>query len=198
MAKGDILLIASVARSRGCGACGSTGSGSARCRTYGCASRSRGARTCRGACSLHRAERSLAVTQGLVVAMNGLDLVEARPAIYVIQGACVARVDTVGAGAGVHLVVAFAGDDLVVTAATSDAVVAAVAFEAVGPEAALEVVGPPATLEAILTGATLEAVLPVGPDERILACGACEDLRQGFVGGEERSDHNYHHRQQDV
>ena len=130
--------------------------------------------------------------------MNGLDLVKSGPAIYVIQGACVVCVDTVGAGASVYLVVPFAGEDLVVTAATPEPVVAAVAFEAVGPEVALEVVGPTATLEAVLTGATLQAVLPVGPQERIVACSAGQDLRQGLVGSEERSDHHYHHREQDV
>src|SRR5215203_488144 len=136
-----------------------------------------------------RAEGSLAVTQGLVVAVNGLDLVKAGSAIYIVHPVCVAREDKVVAVASIHLVVAVAKDDLVVALAAPEAVVAAVAFEAVGP---------PATLEAILPSTPREAVLPVGHDERIVACGACENLRQGFVGGEERSDHNYHHRQQDV
>src|SRR3712207_435139 len=37
-----------------------------------------------------------------------------------------------------------------------------------------------------------------GPEERIVACGAGQDLGQGLVGGEERSDHHYHHREPDV
>src|SRR5215211_4351964 len=92
-----------------------------------------------------RAEGSLAVTQGLVVAVYDLNLVEASSAIYVIHALGVARVDTVVAVASVHLVVAVAGDDLVVAVATPEAVVAAVAFEAVLP------------------AASREAVLPVGP-----------------------------------
>src|SRR5215204_4869817 len=79
-----------------------------------------------------RAEGSLAVTQGLVVAVNGLDLVKAGSAIYIVHPVCVAREDKVVAVASIHLVVALAAPE---------AVVAAVAFEAVGP---------PATLEAIL------------------------------------------------
>src|SRR5215216_4478746 len=136
-----------------------------------------------------RAEGSLAVTQGLVVAVNGLDLVKSGSAIYVVHPVGVARVDKVVAVASIHLVVAVARDDLVVALAAPQAVVVAVA---------LEVVGPTATLEAVLTGATLQAVLPVGPQERIVACGAGQDLRQGLVGSEERSDHHYHHREQDV
>jgi hypothetical protein len=93
-----------------------------------------------------RAEGSLAVTQGLVVAVNGLDLVEAGPAIYVIHPVGVACIDKVVAVAGVHFVVAFTGDDLVVTAATPEVVVAAVALEVVLPEVALEAVGPPRPL----------------------------------------------------
>jgi hypothetical protein len=89
-----------------------------------------------------RAEVSLAVTQGHVVAVYGLDLVEARPAIYEIYPVGVARVDKVVAAASVHFVVAVAGDDLVVAAAAPEAVVAAVALGVVGPEAALEAVGP--------------------------------------------------------
>src|ERR671921_462377 len=77
-----------------------------------------------------RAEGSLAVTQGLVVAVNGLDLVEARPAIYVVPPVCVARVDKVVAVASIHLVVAFARDDLVVPLAAPEAVLAALAFQA--------------------------------------------------------------------
>jgi hypothetical protein len=64
-----------------------------------------------------RAEGSLTVTEGLVVAVYGLYLVEARPAIYVIHPLDVARVDQVVAVASVDLVVAFARDDLVVALA---------------------------------------------------------------------------------
>src|SRR5687768_16012259 len=89
-----------------------------------------------------RAGSSLTVIQGPVVAVYGLDLVEAGPAIYVIQPVGVAGVDKVVAEAGVHLVVDFAGDDLVVAAATPLAVVATATPEAVGPAAALESVLP--------------------------------------------------------
>jgi hypothetical protein len=146
------------------------------------ASRSR-CRTCA------RLEGSLAVSLGLVPTVYGLDLVETRPAIYVIHPFGAARVDTVVSSAGVHLVAAFAGDDLVV---------AAVALEAILPTVALETVCPSATLEAVLPGATLEAVLPVCPHERIVAGGAGVDLRQRFLPDEERSSHHYHHREQDV
>src|SRR5215211_4854752 len=105
------------------------------------------------------AEGSLAVTQGIVVAVYGLDLVVTGPAIYVIHTVGVARVDKVVAVASIHLVVAFAGEDLVVAAATPEVVVAAVALEVVGPG---------------------------GPQKRIVAGGAGEDLRQGLVPGEER------------
>src|SRR5215204_958215 len=132
---------------------------------------------------------SLAVTQGIVVAVYGLDLVEAGPAIYVILALGVARVDKVIAVASVHLVVAFAGDDLIVAAATS---------EVVTPVATPEAVVPAAALEAVLPVATREAVVCVGPDKRIVAAGAGEDLRQGFVCGVERSYHHCHHREQDV
>src|SRR5829696_2598173 len=145
-----------------------------------------------------RTEGSLAVTQGLVVAVNGLDLVEAWAAIYVIHPVGVARVDKVVAVARVHLVVAVAGDDLVVALAAPEVVVAAIAFEAVLPAVALEAVGPAATLEAVLPVATGEAVGPVGPHEGILAAGAGKDLRQVFVPGEERSHHHYYQREQDV
>jgi hypothetical protein len=137
------------------------------------ASRSR-CRTCA------RLEGSLAVSLGLGPTVYGLDLVETRPAIYVIHPFGAARVDTVVSSARVHLVAAFAGDDLVV---------AAVALEAILPAVALETVGPTATLE---------AVLPVGPHERIVARGAGEDLGQRFLPNEERSCHHYHHREQDV
>ncbi len=128
--------------------------------------------------TLARADCPLAVTQGHVVAVYGLDLVEAGSAIYEVHPVGVARVDKVVAVAGVHLVVTCAGDDLVVASAAPETVVAAVAFEEVLPAAALEAIGPAASLEAVVT---------VGPDELILAGGAREDLRQGFVPGKERS-----------
>src|SRR5918992_1156712 len=99
--------------------------------------------------TLARAEGSLAVSQGLVVAVYGLNLVEAPPAIYEIHAVFIARVDTVVARAGADLVVTCAGEDFVV---------------------------PFATLEAVVAAATLEAVVPGGPDELIAAAGACEDL----------------------
>jgi hypothetical protein len=77
-------------------------------------------------------------------------------------------------------------------------IVATVALEAVGPTVALEKVIPVATLDAIHPFTTFEAVLSVGPEERISAVGAGEDLRQGLVPGEERSDHHHHHCGQDV
>jgi hypothetical protein len=89
-----------------------------------------------------RARGSLAVMQRLVKAVYGLNLVEASPTIYVILPLCVARVDQVGSGASVDLVVVFAGDDLVVAAATPDAVVAAAPPEVVRPAAALEAILP--------------------------------------------------------
>ena len=92
-----------------------------------------------------RAEGSLAVTQGIVVAVYGLDLVVTGPAIYVIHTVGVARVDKVVAVASIHLVVAFAGEDLVVAAATPEVVVAAVALEVVLPAPAPEAVGPAET-----------------------------------------------------
>src|SRR5919107_2718346 len=91
------------------------------------------------------AEGSLAVTQGIVVAVYGLDLVVTGPAIYVIHTVGVACVDKVVAVAGVHLVVAFAGEDLVVAVATPEVVVAAVALEVVLPAPAPEAVGPAET-----------------------------------------------------
>jgi len=54
----------------------------------------------------------------------GLDLVVARPAIYVIDAPRIARVDKVVAGAAVHLIVAFAREDLVASAPSEEAVVA--------------------------------------------------------------------------
>ena len=51
--------------------------------------------------TLARAEGSLAVAPGPVVAVYGLHLVEASPAIYVIHPLGVARVDKVVAGPGV-------------------------------------------------------------------------------------------------
>jgi hypothetical protein len=123
------------------------------------------------------AEGSLAVTQGIVVAVYGLDLVVTGPAIYVIHTVGVACVDKVVAVAGVHLVVAFAGEDLVVAVATPEVVVAAVALEVVLPAPAPEAVGPAETREVVGSG---------GPQKRIVAGGAGEDLRQGLVPGEER------------
>jgi hypothetical protein len=79
--------------------------------------------------TLARTKGSLAVAQGPVVAVYGLDLVEATPAIYVIHPAGVARVDEVVARASVHLVVAFAGEDLVVAAAAFDLVVPTASLE---------------------------------------------------------------------
>ena len=81
--------------------------------------------------------------KALVGAVCALDPVNASPASYVIQPACVAHVDTVGAG--VHLV-----------------------FAAATPE----VVGPAAALEVVLPVATREAVVPVGSEEPILTAGA--------------------------
>jgi hypothetical protein len=95
-----------------------------------------------------RAEVSLAVTEGHVVAVYGLDIVEARPAIYVIHPVGVARVDTVVAVAGVHLVVA------------------AAAPEAVGPAVALEVVLPEAALEAVPPARPLRRSTPARPVRR--------------------------------
>src|SRR5918999_5182152 len=90
--------------------------------------------------TLARAEGSLAVSQGLVVAVYGLNLVEAPPAIYEIHAVLVARVDTVVARAGADLVVTCAGEDFVV---------------------------PFATLELIVAAATLEAVVPIGPPQSV-------------------------------
>jgi hypothetical protein len=150
---------------------------------------------------------SLTIMQGLVGAVYGLHLVEASPTIYIVLPLGIARVDKVVAGASVHLVVSFAGEDLVVAAATPDVVVVAATPNVVAIAAALEVVISAAALQAVLSvttrdavwpAQTREAVLAVGPYERIVASGAGQDLRYGCVSGEERSDHNYHHRQQDV
>jgi hypothetical protein len=84
-----------------------------------------------------RAEGSLTVTEGYVVSVYGLYLVEAGPAIYKIHPLGVARVDQVVAVASVNLVVALARDDLVVALAAPDAVVIAVALEVVLPGAAV-------------------------------------------------------------
>ena len=116
------------------GARASGGVGSSRSARDG-ASRSR-CRTCA------RAEGSLAVSLGLVPTVYGLDLVETRPAIYVIHPFGAARVDTVVSSASVHLVAAFAGDDLVVAAVALEAILPAVALETVGPTATLEAVSP--------------------------------------------------------
>jgi hypothetical protein len=150
---------------------------------------------------------SLTVMQRLVGAVYGLHLVEASSTIYIVLPLGVARVDKVRSNPGVDLVVAFAGDDLVVAPATPEVVVAAASPEVVAIAAALEVVIAAAALQAILPVATREAVWPaetreavlaVGPYERIVASGAGHDLSYGCVSGEERSDHNYHHRQQDA
>ena len=147
--------------------------GSRSARTGGGAPRSR-CRTCRGARASGGARRSrdrtcaragssLAVSLGLVVTVYGLDFVEAIPTIYEINPVGVAREDKVVAGTGEYVVVAFAGEDYIVAAATSDCVVPA---------------------------ATPEEVVPVAAEERIVAVGADQDLRQGFVPGEECSDHH--------
>jgi hypothetical protein len=104
--------------------------------------------------TLARAQGSLTVALGPVVAVYGLDLVEASSAIYVIHPVCVAGVDKVVARAGEYVVVAFSGDDLVVAGAAFDLVIPA---------------------------ATREEVVHVGPEERILASGTGEDLRKGLV-----------------
>src|SRR5215204_4297057 len=150
---------------------------------------------------------SLTVMQRLVGAVYGLHLVKASPAIYVIHPVGVARVDQVVACAGIHFVVVFAWEDLVVAAATPEVVVASATPEVVGPAAALEMVVAATALEMVLPiptrevvgpAETREAIVPVGAHERIVCAGAGEDLRLGFVPGQERSDHNYHGRQQDV
>src|SRR5918998_149656 len=83
---------------------------------------------------------------------------------------CRARSKVV-ATASVHLG-AFAGEDLVVAAPLFVGVAAPPPFKVVAP------------------ASTLEVVVPVGPEERIVAGGDGENLRQGFVCGEERgSDH---------
>jgi hypothetical protein len=91
----------------------------------------------------------------------GLYYVESGPAIYEVYAAGIAREYDIVAGAGEHVVVAFTGKDFVVAAAAFDFVVAA---------------------------ATVEAVIPFGPHERIVAVGAGEDVGQGFLPGEERSE----------
>ena len=101
-----------------------------------------------------RSEGSLAVAPCVIVAVYGLDLVAARPAIYVVKPVGVARVDKVVAIASVDRVVAFAGPDLV------------------GPAATPEVVVSDATAEAVVAGTTPEAVGLVGPHELIVAAGA--------------------------
>src|SRR5829696_1889187 len=89
-----------------------------------------------------RARGSLAVMQGLVGTVYGLDLVEASSAIYIILPVGVAGVDKVFASATIHLVVVFAGEDLVVAAAALEAIISAAALEAVLPVATREAVGP--------------------------------------------------------
>src|SRR5215212_7877988 len=108
--------------------------------------------------ALARTESSLAVTQGDVVAMYGLHLVEAASAIYVIPAGSVARVDKVVACAGVDLVGAFVG---------VDSVVAAAAFDCVVPDASVEVV---------ILGATLQVVVPFESAESIVLGGASESI----------------------
>jgi hypothetical protein len=122
--------------------------------------------------TLARAQGSLTVALGPVVAVYGLDLVEASSAIYVIHPVCVAGVDKVVARAGEYVVVAFSGDDLVVAGA---------AFDLVIPAATREEVVPAITFDLVIPTSTLEAVVHVGPEERILASGTGEDLRKGLV-----------------
>jgi hypothetical protein len=55
-----------------------------------------------------------------------------------------------------------------------------------------------ATREVVWSAETREAIVAVGPHERIVCAGAGEHLRYGFVGGEERPEHHYHYREQDV
>jgi hypothetical protein len=98
--------------------------------------------------TLARAQGSLAVALGPVVAVYGLDLVEASSAIYVIHPVCVAGVDKVVARPGEY-VVAFSGDDLVVAA-----------------------------FDLVIPAASLEAVVLVGPEERILAGGTGDSILQ--------------------
>jgi hypothetical protein len=133
-----------------------------------------------------RAEGSLAVTPCVIVAVYGLDLVAARPAIYVVKPVGVARVDKVVAIASVDRVVAFAGPDLVGPAATPQMVVAAVADEVVLPHIAPEVVCPATTLEVVGPASTLEVVVSVGPNKRFPAAVAGMALSQGLVGCQER------------
>ena len=78
-----------------------------------------------------RAEGPLAVAQGPVLSVYGLNLVEAWPTTYVIVSVSVARVDKVAAAAGAHHVVTFAGDDLVVAAAALDRIAPAATFDLV-------------------------------------------------------------------
>jgi hypothetical protein len=159
-----------------------------------------------------RAWGSLAVSLSLVVAVYGLDYVEALPAIYVIHALGVTRVDTIVAWASVYLVVAFAGDDRVIVAAaydlivppaTIEAVVVAAPVDVIVPTAALEAIVPIAPVQVVVTAATFEAVVPtttleavvgVGPEESIVAVGADDDLRHSFVPGKDQSDHHYDHR----
>ena len=87
-----------------------------------------------------RPKGSLAVAQGPVVSVYGLDLVEAWPATYVIHSVGVARVDKVVAGAGEHHVVTFTKDDLVVAAAALDPIVPAATVDLVTGWVAFQVV----------------------------------------------------------
>ena len=55
-----------------------------------------------------------------------------------------------------------------------------------------------AAFDCVAAAATREAVVPVGPDESIVAAGAGQGLHYRFLPGEKRSDHHYHHREEDV
>ena len=66
-----------------------------------------------------RTEGSLAVAHGAVVAVYGLYLVEASPAIYVVQALGVAGVDAIVTRPSVDNVVTLAGFDLVIADAAS-------------------------------------------------------------------------------
>jgi hypothetical protein len=109
--------------------------------------------------TLARTKGSLAVAQGPVVAVYGLDLVEASSAIYIIHPVCVAGVDEVVARASVHLVVALAGGDLVVAASALDLV----------PTTSLEAVVPASAFDLVVASAPVETVVLVGSEERIVA-----------------------------
>src|SRR5687768_12810041 len=113
--------------------------------------------------TLARAQGSLAVAPGPVVAVYGLHLVEASPAIYEIHPVCVACIDKVVTRPSVHLVVAFAGEDFVITAA---------AFDLVVPAASLEAVVATVAFDLVVASASIEAVVSVDSEESIVAAGA--------------------------